>query len=223
MGAPAPPPPSADGNRLLEALLAALLAADQMAAQTVIDRARRLGWTVDAIRFGLIVPALHEVGDAWERGDIGVADEHLATSVCEWLLFGLAGQVRRPPRTGARAVVGCSEGELHSLGALVAANVLSEHGWTVLLLGAATPIAAWGSIVAARRPDAVAVATTGAERLDVVGPTLHAVRRARPGCRTVVGGQAYASSPGAAAEAGADALVADVRALPDRLPPPVRG
>jgi methanogenic corrinoid protein MtbC1 len=218
MGAAAPPPP-ADGDRLREALLAALLGADQVAAQTVVGRARRLGWTTDDVRFGLIVPALHEVGDAWERGEIGVAEEHLATSVCEWLLFTLAGQVRRPPRSGARVVVGCSEGELHALGVLLAANVLAEHGWTVLLLGATTPVAAWRAIVAARRPDVVAVATTGAERLPAVGPTLHDVARARPDCLKVVGGRAYARLPEAAADLGADLLVDDIRELPARLPP----
>jgi MerR family transcriptional regulator, light-induced transcriptional regulator len=220
MGAVAPPPPPVDdGSRLLEALLAALLAADQVAAQTVVDRAHRLGWTIDDVRFGLIVPALHEVGDAWERGEIGVAEEHLATSVCQWLLFTLAGQVRRPPRTGARVVVGCSEGELHALGALLVANVLAEHGWTVLLLGATTPVAAWRSIVAARHPDVVAVSTTGAGRLPEVGPTLHEIRRGRPDCLAVVGGQAYAGRNEAAAELGADLLVADIRELPARLPP----
>jgi methanogenic corrinoid protein MtbC1 len=217
MGAVAPPFPPPERERLLAALLGALLAADQPAAQGVADEARRLGWEVDDVRFELIVPALHAVGEAWARGEIGVADEHLATSVCAWLLYGLAGQSRRRPPTGARAVVGCSEGELHALGCLVAANVLIEHGWTVLLLGATTPASEWGRVVAARRPELVAVATTGLEHLEGAARTLRAVRRARPECRAVVGGQAYAGRPDAAPEVGADLLVTDVRELPARL------
>src|SRR5919202_993809 len=89
--------------------------------------------TIDDVRFDLITPALAEVGARWERGAIGVADEHLASSVCEWLLFNLAGRASREAATGrraatgSRAIVGCSDGELHSLGARIVAHVLAEH------------------------------------------------------------------------------------------------
>jgi MerR family transcriptional regulator, light-induced transcriptional regulator len=217
MGASAPTPPPPERDRLLDQLLAALLAADQVAAQSVVDRALKLGWSADGARFELITPALHEVGARWERGEIGVADEHLATSVCEWLLITLAGRLRRPRTTGRRALVGCSEGELHTLGALIVANLLSEHGWSVLFLGASTPVDAWRAVVGARRPDLVAVATTRADRLGQVGPILRAIRAARPQCRTVVGGQAYARVPGAVPDVGADLVVVDARELPGRL------
>lgn len=116
MGAVAREPSLTERGQLLEGLLDALQAADQPAGMEVVDRAMKLGWTVDDVRFQLITPALHRVGLRWERGEIGVADEHLACSVCEWLLFALAGRVRRPLATGRRALVGCSEGELHGLG-----------------------------------------------------------------------------------------------------------
>jgi MerR family transcriptional regulator, light-induced transcriptional regulator len=217
MGAMAPDPSLTERGQLLEGLLLALRVADQSRAVEVVDKALKLGWTVDDVRFHLITPALYEVGARWERGEIGVADEHLASSICDWLLFALAGRVQRLRATGRRALVGCSEGELHVLGARMIAHVLSERGWTVMLLGADTPAAAWPQIVRARRPDVAVLSTTTAAVLGQVGPSLHAIKTARPECRTVVGGQAYARLSSPAVEFGADLVALDARTLPERL------
>jgi len=53
--------------------------------------------------------------------------------------------------------------------------------------------------------------------LGKVGPAVHAIKAARPECRTVLGGQAYWSVSGAAADFGADLLALDPRALPRQL------
>jgi MerR family transcriptional regulator, light-induced transcriptional regulator len=220
MGALAPDPSLTERGQLLEALLGALYGASQPDAMRVVDRATALGWTVDDVRFHLLTPALYEVGLRWQRAEISVADEHVACSICEWLLFALAGRVRRPPATGPRALVGCSQGELHSLGARMIAHVLAEHGWTVLLLGADTPAAAWPQIVRARRPDVAVLSTTMHGALPHVGSSVSAIKTARPSCRTIVGGQAYWTLSSAAADFGADALTLDARTLHQQLQAP---
>ncbi|HEX4692024.1 MAG TPA: cobalamin-dependent protein [Solirubrobacteraceae bacterium] len=165
----------------------------------------------------LITPVMHEVGRRWERGEIGVADEHLATSVCEWLLFSIAG---RSPRvrsgTARRAVVGCSPGELHTLGALIVAKVLSERGWRVLYLGGSTPTDAWAPIIRARSADVAVLATTTPSAMAHVPGALRTIHDARPDCLTVVGGQAY-STRSIGRAVGAAMFACDVRGLPERL------
>jgi methanogenic corrinoid protein MtbC1 len=213
MGVIAPPGQEA----LADELLAALLGADHPAAKAVVERALAVGWSADDIRFELITPALGEVGRRWERGEIGVGLEHLATSLCHSLLIELAGRTARIPPSGRRAVIGCSEGELHALGALMVANVLSEHGWTVLYLGASTPVDAWAPIVRSRHADVAVLATTMVERLEPVGPTLHSIRAARPECLTVLGGAAYLAADEEAAGLGADLTAPEARELPARL------
>jgi methanogenic corrinoid protein MtbC1 len=197
-------------------LVHAALAADQPTAMRIVERALSHGWTVDDVRFELVTPTLYEVGRRWERAEIGVADEHLATSVCEWMLFHLGGRRLRPPATGQRAVVGCSEGEQHALGARIVGQVLAEHGWRVLQLGPVTPLEAWAAIVRARRPDLAVVCTTTASRLGAVPATLAAIKLASPACLTVAGGQAYWSAPDAGA-VGADLVRLDARGLATEL------
>jgi methanogenic corrinoid protein MtbC1 len=217
MGARAPSDSPPHAAELREGLLVTLQAADQTAAHGIVERAMGLGWTADQLRFDLITPGLHEIGARWERGEIGVADEHLATSVCEWLLFTIAGHVRRPPASGRRAVVGCSEGELHSVAPLMLANVLAERGWRVLFLGASIPAAAWAPIVSARRVDVAVLSTTTTAAVREVAVTLRSIHAARPACLTVVGGQAYEGEPELEASLGAGLVTGDARGLPGRL------
>jgi methanogenic corrinoid protein MtbC1 len=208
-------PPHAAGLR--EGLLLTLGAADQLAAHGILERATGLGWSADELRCDLITPVMHEVGRRWERGEIGVADEHLATSVCEWLLFSIAGRAPRDRDPAARrAIVGCSPGELHSLGALIVANVLTERGWRVLYLGDSTPPDAWPPIVRARAADVAVLTTTTPSAVAHVPGTLRAIHDARPECLTVVGGQAYATRAIGRA-VGAAIVAGEVRRLPERL------
>ena len=203
--------------RLREGLLLALQAADQAAAHGIVERAAGLGWSPDELRCELITPVLYEVGSRWEHGEIGVAEEHLATSICEWLLFTISG--RTPRAVGPhdrRAVVGCSAGELHTLGALIVANVLTERGWRVLNLGASTPPDAWAPIVRARRVDVAVLSTTTPSAIAQVPDTLRSIRDARSDCLTVVGGQAYVSRA-IGRRVGATIVGADPRDLPDQL------
>jgi len=220
MAASTPGPPPIERGEALDGLLGALQAADQLRAMTVVRQAMKRGWTADDVRFHLITPALHEIGARWQRKEIGVGDEHVATSICEWLLFALTGRARRRPATGLRALVGCSEGELHSLGARIVAHVLSEQGWSVLFLGATTPTSAWPQIVRARRPDVAVLTTTTPTILEEVGPALHAIKASRPECRTVVGGQAYLDLEGAAADLGADLVALEAGTLARQLQEP---
>ena len=217
MGADAPQRSLTARVQLLEHLTERLLDADQIGALIVIERAMALGWSPDDVRFSLITPALADVGVRWERGEIGVADEHLACSVSEWLLYRIAGLAKRHKATGRRAVVGCSDGELHCLGARIIGHVLVEHGWRVLYVGASTPVEAWSQIVRARRPEVAILSTTTPGLVERVAPALRAIKTAQPACRTVVGGQAYWGLADAEAVSGADVVALEARTLDRRL------
>ena len=61
------------------AYTAALLAGDEIAAENTIREAMDAGLNSAEIDEGVIAPALWLMGALWERGEISVADEHLAT------------------------------------------------------------------------------------------------------------------------------------------------
>jgi methanogenic corrinoid protein MtbC1 len=219
---PVRPPDPHPGARLattevVEAFLSALLAVHRERAEEVVVRLVEAGWSADDLRLGLIAPTLHEVGERWARGELGVGDEHLATGMCDWLLSELSGWSPPPPAVRGTAVVGCSADELHGLGARVVADMLREHGWRVLYLGAATPPDALEGVVRARRPALVALSTSRREGLPQVSDAIERVRGAAPGCLIAVGGQAYVDPDRDRALVRADVVEPDARRLLARL------
>jgi methanogenic corrinoid protein MtbC1 len=84
-------------GRLVREFAAALLAADEVAAEGVIRQAIADKLTTAQIDEEIITPALWLVGELWERGEISVADEHIATEICIRVL-ALQREVRRVAR-----------------------------------------------------------------------------------------------------------------------------
>ncbi len=197
----------------IEEFLAALVAADRGRAEDVVVRLVERGWAADDVRLGLIAPTLYEVGERWARGRLTVGDEHLATGLCDWLLSELAGWEHVPPTGRGTAIVGCSEDELHGLGARIVADMLRERGWRVLYLGAATPADALEGVVRARRPTLVALSTTRREDLPRAREAVARVRAGAPDALVAVVGQAYRDPDGDRALVGADIVATDVRRL----------
>src|SRR5919107_5236675 len=64
-----------------QAFAKALLAGDEVAAELVVRDALDARLSTAEIDDEIIAPALWLVGRLWARGEISVADEHLATSI----------------------------------------------------------------------------------------------------------------------------------------------
>lgn len=87
------------------------------------------------------IPSMNsEVGDAWERGEIAVRDEHLYSEIIQELLRGaIAQHADNDSDTLPRVLVTTPVGELHTLGVLMLQAFLSSRGASCLSLGAQTP------------------------------------------------------------------------------------
>src|SRR5690242_6675666 len=66
---------------LSRAYARALLHADEIAAERAVREAIDAKLTTAEIDEEIIAPALWLVGELWERGEIGIADEHIATEI----------------------------------------------------------------------------------------------------------------------------------------------
>jgi len=161
-------------------------------------------------------PVLHEVGERWHSGRMGIAQEHLATAVVREVL----GWVRESAETRGSApalVVATPAGQMHEGGALLAAAAAAAEGWRVVYLGANLPGAEIGA--AARRTGARAVALSVIHPEDdaALGGELEALGRQLPtGVALLVGGasaEAYQES----VEAARGELVTDLSELREAL------
>ena len=138
---------------------------DEGAAQTVLDRLLS-DFTLATTLRDVVVPYLQQLGERWERGEIGIAQEHFASNVIRGRLAGLArgwgeGQ-------GPRAIVACPPDELHDLPLLIFGIVLNRNGWRVDYFGASTPIDELVRAVGRSRPELVVVAATTTDRFTAI-------------------------------------------------------
>jgi MerR family transcriptional regulator, light-induced transcriptional regulator len=160
-------------SRLVDAsrrrLRSALLSMAEPRSQAVLDEVLAVV-PLEVATQRVLLPTLRELGEAWQAGQVSVAQEHFATAIIRGRLAGLArgwGQ-----RSGSRALLACPPGERHDIGLLLFGLLLARRGWSINFLGADTPISALGSVVAAQHTDVVVLSATQAARLDAVADEL---------------------------------------------------
>jgi MerR family transcriptional regulator, light-induced transcriptional regulator len=91
----------------------------------------------------IITPAMRQIGYMWETNKITVADEHLATSTCDFLLARYNWEKRRTLQispNGRRAMFLCVENEQHYLGLKMASQLFNEYGWETKFHGPNLPL-----------------------------------------------------------------------------------
>lgn len=117
----------------------------------------------------LFQPALYDVGELWQRNQISVAQEHLATAIIQTLLtqFYLTAAVFAKP-SGRMALFAGVEGNQHVLGLRMVSDAFELAGWTVQFLGANTPTDALVAHLDSVKPEVVGLSASMVQQL----PTL---------------------------------------------------
>jgi MerR family transcriptional regulator, light-induced transcriptional regulator len=172
----------------------ALLAADEAAAEIAIREAMDAGLQTAQIDDEIIAPALWLVGDLWERGEISVADEHIATEISIRVL-ALQREAQRVAQTrGAyRVLLAAPAGELHVVALRMVDNLLRNAGYEVAMLGSDVPTEALATLMNRRPPDVVCMTFTMAEPAGDVQATISTLQRRWPSVGFVIGGAGLAS------------------------------
>jgi cobalamin-dependent methionine synthase I len=126
----------------------------------------------------LVLPTLRDVGDAWERGDLDVGQEHFASNLLRERLLALSRLWGRGG--GPLAILACAPGERHDIGLIAFGLVLRSHGWRIVFLGADTPVATLEHAIAATEPRLVVVASVDAVRFESEAAGLKRIARKSP-------------------------------------------
>jgi MerR family transcriptional regulator, light-induced transcriptional regulator len=203
------PAPSAPLDDLRGRLAAALAEFDDADANAVLDRLFAVHGPDVAMR-DVIYPYLRELGEAWERAEMDVGQEHFASNLLERRLLSLvpAWDAGRGPR----ALLACAPGEQHSLGLTGFGISLRNRGWRVTYLGADTPIAMTARTAQTLTPKLVMLSSTMAHCLPPFEDELRALAAS---VRLVVAGAGV--GPGLAERVGAERFDVDPVTAAERL------
>ncbi|HET9021401.1 MAG TPA: MerR family transcriptional regulator [Ornithinibacter sp.] len=130
-----------EAESLTEELLVAASAVDVVAIESVLDRGFALG-TFETVVDTWLMPALHELGEAWASGRVDVAGEH-AASYAVMRRLGQSFAAASSLGGGRRVLVGLPSGSHHELGALAFATAARRSGLAVVYVGADLPVESW--------------------------------------------------------------------------------
>jgi MerR family transcriptional regulator, light-induced transcriptional regulator len=189
--------PEAHEAKLIElnrAFATALLMGDEVGAEEAIRDAMDAGLSTAEIDDRVIAPAMWLIGDLWERGEISVADEHVATEISTRVL-ALQREAERlaVARGGHKVMLATPQGELHVVALRMVANLLREAGYDVLMLGSDVPPADLAGLAARYEPDVVCLSTTMPGGADRVLVTIDEIQAVRPEAGFVIGGRGLRS------------------------------
>lgn len=154
---------------------------------------------------------LEEVGRGWQRGELTVADEHLATATTQSILSILDDEqrLRGHQHRGVAVVTGVADDQ-HDLGARAVANVLHSDGWDVRFLGTDLPHHEVVSAVVSVGADLVAISVPMASRLPHARQLITWLRRGSPTpLRIIVGGAAFTAHDHVWRDIGADGFASE--------------
>lgn len=205
--------PEAGGGNLIEQsrreLADALASFAEGRANAVLDRL--LGaLSLDTVLGEVVLPYLHELGEAWARGDASVAQEHFASNFFRGRLFGLGRGWGEG--TGPHALLACPPREQHDLGLIAFGLALRNRGWRITYLGQDTPLSTLEQEARELQPDRVVVAASTPERLEDVLADLAKLAQAAPLSLAGAG-----AKPELAGEVGATLLEGDPVSEAERL------
>jgi len=180
-------------DRVLEAIGAryteALCAADAPAVEALVGEALGAGVAPTTIQVRVITQGMRQIGDMWERGDLTIADEHVATGLSNRALLPLQEPLQiAPPRSRERVVLAGIEGQTHVLGLQMVADVLEGAGFEVLFLGADVPSTALYEFVAEHKPAVVGLTSTQVSDAPRLAVAIVAVHHAHPVAQIMTGG-----------------------------------
>lgn len=196
---------------LLEELIAAVEALDAVGLEASLRRsAMTLGSEVWIET--VIGPLLEAVGDRWHDGKISPAHEHLATAtareVIAWVVRSFT-----PVADAPLILIATPAGELHELGAMMAAVIAAEAGWRVQYLGPNIPAEDLADAARQLRANAVALSVV---HPDHAARSVDEVRQLRRSLSArvpiIVGGKTAVATAAHLARVGAT-IAADARAF----------
>lgn len=126
-------------NEESEKYLSLILEGKKKDAEKYIDEKIKNGYPLEDIYLNILQNAQHKIGYLWQTNKITVAQEHLATSITEYIMSTLYDFIFKSKKHGLKLLSSCVLSELHQIGLRMITDILEYEGWDTTYLGANTP------------------------------------------------------------------------------------
>lgn len=190
-----------DFERITADYSAAIEAGSYADAARVVETALVGGATGAEIFTRVLTPAMYRIGERWERAEITVADEHLATAISNRVMGLVYGALAvEMPSSKERVLITAVEGDQHVMGLRMIADILEGVGYETIYLGADTPLDGLLTSIERWQPSVVALGGTAPWSGPVLAQTIRAIRTVNSSLPLVLGGAQAERAASAAAD-----------------------
>jgi excisionase family DNA binding protein len=141
-------------------LFHSLVAGAEEEASSLLISACLNGEPLTRIFDDLICLAMKCIGELWYKGELSVAQEHLATRTAYNAIHKMRLTLPVPEISGELAMCCGVEGDFHELPTHLAQMTIENEGWEVLNFGANTPLYSFAEEVLQYTPKIICVAAT---------------------------------------------------------------
>lgn len=163
-------------------------------ARRAILSAYEAGMPFSEIYDDVLRPALYEVGQRWQAGDLTIGQEHEISGIVRDLIGELSAHTERPDAPAEIILAACVAGETHDLGLRMVSHLLETEGYAVHFLGANVPPESIIEGINMRQATLVLLSITIEANIPLLINTLEAINKlpedVRP--RVIAGGQVLA-------------------------------
>lgn len=175
-------------NDRLTALMTALLAGDRKECFRLVRTWQDEGHPDLDLYESVLLPALATIGGQWERNEITITTEHIATEIIRQIIGHMAASCCEPPRRHGTVMIGCVPNEYHDLAGMIVTNMLEAEGWRVHFYGQSVPHDDVVGHVAHTQPGVAILIMKMLQHLDSTIRLAHDIRRVSPSTRVLIGG-----------------------------------
>jgi len=141
----------------------------------------------------VVEPMMVEVGELWQKGELRVSHEHMASATLRSIMGNLTSSYSTDPNS-PRIICTTPSGQLHEIGALMTATAAASMGWRVTYLGPSLPSEDVAGAAVDRNATAVAISIAYPHDDPRIAEELRRMQKLLPtGTIVMIGGRAAAS------------------------------
>ena len=176
---------------LAASFLKATLGGESSEAIGLVLNAYRGGMEAEVLHERVMLPVQAEVGTLWQNGELGIADEHVATELIRASMTALWLEATGGKVEGPTVVVGSVTGDQHDSGVRAASYLMDIDGLRGICLGCDVPAEEFATAAVRFEAVAAVVSASMSVHLPRVKQTVATIKAGLPGFRVVVGGPAF--------------------------------
>ncbi len=150
----------------------------------------RGGSSIEEVFASVLLPALEHIRLLWRQNSISVADEHVATDICRYVMFRVIDSIFGERKYPYKALVTCMPSETDLLGGELFANYIEIKGWSVYFIGQTATADEIIHAVQKNRPQVVVLSVASIACLPEAGRLINNIRASITDVKIVAEGRA---------------------------------